>query len=260
MALNLADWQARSLHHFGVTSYTTDSIWWRQPGGSGIYLAALVHDAVAPDSQVFSALQEVEAIWGDAGYAVYDCWGTRDLTQIGLKRLVKNPWYLRPAQPAVAFDLPAGLSIEIAETSAQLAEFERASWEGFEEPDDPALAFRGRTAFSQHPAGTLDEAGMYYLNARLENEEAAGEVVAGVILHATDDMLGIYGISTRPSFRRRGYAAALMRAATGLHPDLPMSVFPDPDSLPIYTRLGFAAAGEIGLWVRESVEEATMQT
>ena len=62
---------------------------------------------------------------------------------------------------------------------------------------------------------------MYYLNARLE-----GEVVAGVIIHTTEDMLGVYGISTLMRYRRRGYASALMRAALALRPDLPMMSSP----------------------------------
>lgn len=249
MALNLADWHASSVQHFGVESYTTDSLWWRRPGGSGIYLAALIHDHQQPDAEIIAALQAVDEIWGTQGYEVYDCWGSRNLTQVGLRRVVQNPWYLRPPAAAVAPDLPDELTIEIAQTPQQLADFERASWEGFEEPDDPEEAFRGRKPFSQHPVETLADAGMFYLNARLGGE-GANEVVAGVIIYATADMLGVYGISTLPRFRRRGYASALMRAATALRPDLPMSVFPDPDTLPIYHRLGFTHAGEIGFWTR----------
>lgn len=38
MALNLADWHTASVQHFGVVSDYTATLWWRQPGGSGIYL------------------------------------------------------------------------------------------------------------------------------------------------------------------------------------------------------------------------------
>ena len=255
MALNQDDWHTSSVQHFGVASYYTDTLWWRQPGGSGIYLGAAIHDAELPDAEVLADLAVVQAAWGGQGFAVYDFWGTRDLAAAGFRRMVKNPWYLRLPAPAPALDLPEGLTIEIARTLQQLADFERASWEGFEEPENPAEAFQGRAAFSQHPAETLADANMVYLNARLEID-GENPVVAGVILHATADMVGVYGISTLIPFRRRGYASALMRAALALRPDLPMGVFPDPVSLPIYSVLGFEAAGEIAIWIRRDEEAA----
>jgi GNAT superfamily N-acetyltransferase len=247
MALNLADWHTSSIQSFGIQSFYTDSLWWRQPGGSGIYLGAIILDAETPDDTLLAELNRVQAAWTPQGFALYDCWATRDLAEAGFERVVKNPWYLRaPAAipPSIPSSrLPEGLSIEIVTNAQQLADFERATWEGFEEPDVPEEAFREREPFSQHPLATLDDAGMYYLNARLDDE-----AVAGVILHATEDMVGIYGISTLPRFRRRGYARALIRAAVELRPGLPMSVFPDPVSLPIYTDIGFVAAGEIAIW------------
>lgn len=245
MALNLADWHRSSVQHFGLKSFYTDSIWWRTPGGSGIYLGAMICNNETPDAETFAELRQVEEVWGSESFGVYDCWGTRDLSQLGYTFGVKNPWYLRQPAAAPTLNLPEGLTIEIARTTQQLADFERASWEGFEEPEDAEEAFGGRQSFCWHPAGTLEDAGMYYLNARLD-----GEVVAGVIIHATEDMMGVYGISTLMRFRRRGYASALMRYAVSLRPELPMSVFPDPVSLPIYTPLGFEAAGEIAIWQR----------
>jgi hypothetical protein len=243
MALNLADWHASSVQHFGLQSFYTNGLWWRQPGGSGIYLGALIHDIERPDGEIFAELQAVEELWGTKGFEIYDCWGSRDLTSIGFRRVVQNPWYLRPPGAAPSSNLPEGLSIEIVETPQQLADFERATWEGFEEPENAEEAFRGREVYSQHPVETLEDKGMYYLNARLD-----GKVAASVIIHASEDMTGVYGISTLIPYRRRGYASALMRAALALRPDLPMSVFPDPVSLPVYSMIGFERAGEIAIW------------
>jgi hypothetical protein len=243
MALNLADWHVASIKYDGVQSYYTDSLWWRRPGSSGIYLGALIHDAQTADEETFAELQAVKAVWGEQSFGIYDCWGTRDLSEIGFRFVVRNPWYLRPPAPAPALNLPTGLAIEIAKTQQQLADFEWATWDGFEEPADAEEAFRGRQTFSQHPAGTLEEEGMYYLNARLD-----GKVVASVIIHRTKDLMGVYGISRFIPYLRRGYAWTLMRFAVTLRPDLPMSVFPDPDSLPIYSVLGFERAGEIAIW------------
>ena len=68
------------------------------------------------------------------------------------------------------------------------------------------------------------------------------------ITYATRDVLGIYGISTVPAFRRRGFATALVRAAVTVRPELPVSVQPDPESVPIYTGLEFLPAGHVAAW------------
>ena len=137
--------------------------------------------------------------------------------------------------------MPSGLSIEAVANAEQLAEFEQASWEGFEATDDVRKVGR----FGQHAASTLEDEGMRYLIARLN-----GRAVAGTIVYATQDMLGIYGISTVPGFRRRGFATALVRAAVPWRPDLPVSVQPDPESVPIYTGLGFLPAGHVASWYK----------
>jgi GNAT superfamily N-acetyltransferase len=104
-------------------------------------------------------------------------------------------------------------------------------------------AERPARRFARHAESTLEDSEMSYLNARLP-----GKVVASTIAHATEDMLGIYGISTLPAFRRRGYGTALVHAAVALRSDLPASVHPDPPSVPRYTPFGFEPAGEIAVW------------
>ncbi|MFN8441799.1 MAG: GNAT family N-acetyltransferase [Caldilineaceae bacterium] len=128
-------------------------------------------------------------------------------------------------------------------TAEGLDQFERASWVGFEENEEMLAS---RPSHSWHPVATLENPNMFYWVAWLE-----GKVVAGVIAHATDDMLGIYGLSTLLPYRRRGYATALIRAAVAARPDLSACVFPDPPSVPIYTQIGFAPAGEIAIWRRK---------
>jgi GNAT superfamily N-acetyltransferase len=142
-----------------------------------------------------------------------------------------------PLAPPV---LPDGLTIETATNAAQLADFEQATWQGFEESE---TGFPDREPFSQHPLATLDVPGMVYLNARLD-----GQVVASTIAHLTGDMLGIYGLSTLPQYRRRGYARALVHASVALRPDRAASVYPDPPTVPIYTDLGFVRGGIIAVW------------
>ncbi len=238
MVLNCSAWTESSVRALGVPAFQSPSLWWRKPGGSPIYLAALILDPDAPDSLILDELDEVRGAWGPSPISLYDCWATRDLGDGGYERRFETPWYLRPASPIAPSPLPPGLSIESVTTSDHLADFERATCLGFEtsEADLPAR-------FGQHAEATLEDPGMYYLNARL-----GGQVVASTSAYATEDMLGIYGISTLPAFRRRGYGTALVHAAVALRPDLPASVHPDPPSVPMYTSWGFTRANEIAAW------------
>ncbi len=238
MALNCAAWTESSVRALGVAASQTRSLWWREPGGSPIYLAALIFDADAPDQRIFDELGQVHTAWGTSLISLYDCWATRDLGAVGYERRFETPWYVRPASPIAPPELPTGLSIELVSTSDHLADFERATCLGFETAQAELPA-----RFAQHAEATLEDPGMYYLNARL-----AGQVVASTIAYATDDMLGIYGISTLCQFRRRGYGTALVHAAVALRPDLPASVHPDPPSVPMYTCWGFVRAREIAAW------------
>ena len=219
MALNCSAFTESSLRALGVPALQTRSLWWREPGGSPIYLAALIFDPHASEERIFDELQEVHAAWGESSIVLYDCWATRDLSALGYAHQFQTPWYVRPASSIAPGVLPTGLSIEIVATPDELADFERASCIGFESADLPAR-------FAQHGEATLEDPSMHYLNARLR-----GEVVASVIAYATEGMLGIYAISTVPSFRRRGYGTALVRAAVALRPDLSVTVHPDPPSV-----------------------------
>jgi GNAT superfamily N-acetyltransferase len=240
MALNCAAWTESSVRALGVRAQQTRSVWWRGPGASPIYLAALIFDPEAPDEQVFADLEQVHTTWGSPPHAVDDCFATRDLGPLGYERRFQTPWYLRPAAPIEPLERPAGLEIEVVTTSEQLADFERATCVGFETPAE-ALPPR----FGQHAEATLADRDMYYLTAR-----QGRQVVASTIAHATHDMLGIYGISTLPEFRRRGYGTVLVHAAVALRPDLPASVHPEPVSVPMYTCWDFAPAGEMAGWRR----------
>lgn len=242
MALNVAAWTDSSVVCLGVQTFCNESLWWRKPGGSPIYLPAIITDAEVSDDVLHADLRLVEAEWGTEGIGLWDCWAVRDLSGVGFTREWMENWCLRPPSPLPGnFTLPPGLSIEAVTNAKELAEFEEASWAGFETPE----AARKVGRFGQHAEGTLNDPGMHYLIARLD-----GRVVASTIAYATVDMLGIYGISTVPAFRRRGYATALVRATISLRPDLPVSVQPDPVSTRIYTDIGFVPAGHVAAWNR----------
>ena len=240
MALNVAAWIDSSVACLGIQTFQSEHLWWRKPGGPPIYLSAIVTDAEAANDVLHADLRVVETAWGTGGISLWDCWAVYDLSGVGFKRQWMEHWYYRHPLPLASnFALPAGLSVEVVTNAEQLAEFEEASWEGFETIGDSRTVGR----FGQHAVGTLNDPGMHYLIARLD-----GRVVASTIAYATMNMLGIYGISTLPEFRRRGYATALVRAVVSLRPDLPVSVQPDPPSVRIYTDMGFVPVGQVAAW------------
>ena len=240
MALNVVAWIDSSVGCLGVQTFRSASLWWRTPGGSPIYLSAIITDPQSADDALLTDLRRVETEWRPRSVSLWDCWAARDLSPMGFRREWVQPWYLRHPSPLPSnFTLPSGLSIEAVTNGEQLAEFEQASWEGFEATE----AVRRVGRFGQHALSTLEDKGMRYLVARFD-----GRAVAGTIAYATKDVLGIYGISTVPAFRRRGFATALVRAAVTLRPDLPVSVQPDPESVPIYTGLGFIPVGHVAAW------------
>lgn len=238
MARNVADWHGVSVRALGIRTHTTDSLWWREPGGSGIYVAAIPQ---GPESDaLYADLQEVKERWGINGIVVYDAWNLYKSQAFRGEVLFASPWYLRMPAPFTAPKPPDGLTIKRVTTGSELEAFERASIQGFADADEPPDDYQ---PFTQHAVATLDDRNMVYLNAYMD-----GQVVAGVIAHITDGMLGIYGLSTLLRYRRRGYARALIHACIALRPDLSASVHPDPESVPIYTEIGFQPAGDIAVW------------
>lgn len=243
MGRNVTDWTEASVRCYGVEAHTTTSLWWRQPGGSGIYLGAAILDVATPDAQLFIDLRKALDAWVEKRLGLYDIWATRDLRALGMTKEWQTPWYLRPSGLGAPSRraLPTGLVIEVVETAEQLADFEKASRAGFEQ-SQPFVRF------SQHAVESLAVPGMVYLNGRLSDTEDAGRVVSSVIVHDTGDMVGIYGLSTLPEFRRRGYARAMVRAVVERYPDMAVSVHPDPETVPIYTDIGFVPGGEVAFW------------
>lgn len=70
MALNLADWMSASLQPLGI-EYTYDgTLWWRRPGGSGIYLGATNVGKYTTSADFTNDLAKVVAAWGEEGFSL----------------------------------------------------------------------------------------------------------------------------------------------------------------------------------------------
>ena len=147
-----------------------------------------------------------------------------------------HPWMVR-APGALAVSAPEGLRVERVTDAAGLADFELASAIGFGSPP--------QAAFTWHAPAVLADPRLQLWRGRLDNRTVSASmsfVEAGVV--------GIYGVSTVPDARRRGFAGALTRAALSADPSLPSVLQPSTSAEPLYRQLGYRRFTTFRTWVR----------
>jgi hypothetical protein len=192
------------------------------------YFTAIARRADAPP----------EALAGAHG-AVCDPWSRLDLAPFGFERRAGGPWFFRPAGPLPAADPPSGLEIVAASTPVEIAEFEAVSVRGFGDERDVIEPGSG------HPATILGDERMTSWIARSE-----GRAVAAAMSYRTADAIGVFGVATVASARRRGFGTAITRAAMLADSGLPAVLAPSPEAESMYERLGFRAVGALRIWSR----------
>ncbi|TML03750.1 MAG: hypothetical protein E6G36_08440 [Actinobacteria bacterium] len=69
--------------------------------------------------------------------------------------------------------------------------------------------------------------------------------------YRAESAVGVFGVTTVASARRRGYGAALTRAAMLTETGLPAILAPSKEGEGVYARLGFEHVGELSIWIRE---------
>lgn len=172
----------------------------------------------------------------DAPNALYDSWNRLDLEAFGFHRARLEVWYIRPPDPLPPADDPAELTVERVDPR-DLVEFEAASIRGFGGNGEPPAAG------TIHPPNA-DPRMTYWLG------RVGGEAVSVAMSYATDDAVGIFGVTTLSSARGRGYATALMRRAVSVESGLPAVLNTDnPAAMRVYERLGFQRVGDCPLWI-----------
>jgi len=171
-----------------------------------------------------------------AAGAVCDSWQTLDLRPHGYRVWRKEPWFLRPAAPA-AGDVPAELEVVRVTTPAEVEELEAVSVRGFGTEDstiDPGTF---------HPPAVLEDPRMVLWLGRV-----AGKAVGAAMSYRTDEAVGIFGVTTIASARRRGYGGALTEAAMLADTGLPAILAPSEEGESLYRKLGFEQVGELSIW------------
>jgi hypothetical protein len=220
-----AGWHGSWLTALGLRWERGHGLWRAVDRPPYIYLAGItLHPDVSSDA--------VASVPGSVG----DVWQTLDLEPYGLSVWRKEPWYYRPAGAAPG-EPPPELEIVVVRTPEEVFELEAVSVRGFGGEDDTI------EPGTFHPPAVLDDDAMHMFIGRVD-----GQPVGAAMGYRFDGAVGIFGVTTIASARRRGYGAALTRAAMLTDSGLPSVLAPSDMGASMYRSLGFQAVGELTIW------------
>lgn len=223
----VAGWHASWLEALGLSSEADRDVWRALDAPPHIYFGAITLRSDTP----------AEAVTRAPG-SICDAWQTLELEPLGFRVWRQEPWFHRPAGP-LHEATPPELEIVRARTAAEVEEFELVSVRGFE--SENAQIAPG----SLHPQTVLDDPAMAIFIGRVD-----GKPIAAATGYQTKDAVGVFGVTTVASARRRGYGAALTRAAMLTETGLPAVLAPSEEGESVYRRLGFRPVGALSIWVK----------
>jgi len=208
-----------------------------------IYLSALTLSLVRTESRLVEEIWHMIQRGPDSTISIADSFNELDLTGLGFRRMTwTGEWWIKEAARSPGKPDVTEVYIELVEDEAALREFGVGTYEGFETPG--AIRASGPLGM-RHPI-TLNDPRMRYFVGRVD-----GQVVTSSIAYIGDDIVGIYGVSTLPEFRNRGYGKAVTWAAAMSHHGLDVAMQPSSMARGIESELGFRKIAEYTLWVRE---------
>jgi hypothetical protein len=129
------------------------------------------------------------------------------------------------------------LELVAVSTEAEVYEFEAVSVRGFGGEDDTI------EPGTFHPPTILEDEAMKMFIGRMD-----GQPVGAAMGYRTDAAVGVFGVTTVASARRRGYGAALTRAAMLTETGLPAVLAPSEEGEGVYLKLGFEPVGALTIW------------
>jgi hypothetical protein len=222
-------WHDSWVRAFGLRT-ETDADAWRvlEPGAPPFYFSAITRRREAPPQALATAHG-----------TVCDGWALLDLGPLGFEPRGGEPWYFRPAGQLGPEETPEGLELLRVTTAEEIEEFEAVSLRGFGNEEDEVVVG------SAHPAAILSDERMTCWIGR-----AGGRPVAAAMSFHTGRAIGVFGVTTVASARRRGYGTAITRAAILPDSGLPAVLSPSPEAERLYRRLGFRPVGELRKWWR----------
>jgi ribosomal protein S18 acetylase RimI-like enzyme len=174
----------------------------------------------------------------DQWVAVSDPWSDMALHNEGFELDGDRPWMVRRRgtqldEPAVGSEL----RVDRVTDPADLEDFERTEALGFGTERSGPLSWHGPSLLADERIRLL--------------RGLVGDVTVSVAQAFHDSgVVGIYGVTTIPAARRRGYATALTRHAMSAFGDRTAVLQPSHAAEPLYRRLGFDRFGTFRSWIR----------
>jgi GNAT superfamily N-acetyltransferase len=231
-AANLAGWHDLHLRSLGRRTAWSDGLWLTPDRVPVIFFSAI---AVRPGASAHAlATGTPPSVWT----AACDPWSDVALDEVGYRHLSDQPWMVRPAEPVGAFEPPEDLVIGRVTDVADLVLFEATAAEGFDAGVVSPHTWHG-------PAVLADPRLDLWLGL------VDGRPVAVSMGFREAGVLGIYGVSTIPSMRRRGFATAMTSQVLTRAPGMPAVLQPSTMAEPMYRRLGFRRFGAFRSWARD---------
>jgi ribosomal protein S18 acetylase RimI-like enzyme len=226
-AASYAGWHTSWLTALGIPSERTAGTWRALERPPLIYLAGITLD---PDVSA----EELAEAPGSVG----DVWQTLELDRFGFRVWRTEPWFYRPPGP-LPDNAPSELDIVRVRTPGEVAELEDVSVRDFGTEADTI------EAGTYHPPGILEDDAMQMFIGRVD-----GRPVGAAMGYLLDDAVGVFGVTTVASARRRGYGSALTRAAMLVETGLPAVLAPSEEGAGMYRRLGFEHVGALTIWAK----------
>lgn len=224
----VAGWHSAWLKSLGLRSESDGDAWRAVDTAPVIYFGGMTLRREASE----------ETVLGAPG-AICDSWDGLDLESAGLSVWRREPWLMRAAGPLPPERDPDELELVKVSTAAEVVELEAVSVRGF--GNEEATVEPG--AF--HPPTILDDSRMALWLGRVD-----GKPVGAAMGYRTESAVGIFGVTTIASARRRGYGGALTRAAALAETGLPSVLASSAEGRSLYASLGFEEVGQLAIWAR----------
>lgn len=246
-ARNDAAWADKQIRAHGIECRYSESLWtcWQSGPATAIHHEAvtLTPESAGENPATMREIEQLVATREKDQLAVQDWWRVLDLTSLGFE-LVWNtgiepaPVFMRRPGKHPPDAVPSELEVVRVRTREVLEEFEEASFEGF---DGVGM----HTPGTLHAPASLDDPDMRYFIGRVDG--VAVSVSIGVV---SDGVLGVFGVATKPAYRRRGYGTAMTWTALRSAPTLTAVLTASDAGESLYRKMGFREFHQFRLWRR----------